>query len=77
MRKEYEPKGLRWIVDYDAKRVRTFLVQSSEDVTLKGLTFVNAGFWTVQLLYSKYLTVDGITIRNNEMDTVPAQMVLI
>lgn len=66
MRREYEPKGLRWIVDYDAKRVRTFLVQSSEDVTLKGLTFVNAGFWTVQLLYSKYLTVDGVTVRNNE-----------
>ena len=66
MRKEYEPKGLRWIVDYDAKRVRTFLVQSSEDITLKGLTFSNAGFWTVQLLYSKYITVDGITIRNNE-----------
>lgn len=66
MRKDYEAKGLRWIVDYDAKRVRTFLVQSSEDVTLKGLTFMNAGFWTVQLLYSKYLTVDGITIRNNE-----------
>ena len=66
MRKEYEPKGLRWIVDYDAKRVRTFLVQSSEDVTLKGLTFSNAGFWTIQLLYSKYLTVDGVTVRNNE-----------
>lgn len=66
MRKEYEKKGLRWIVDYDAKRVRTFLVQSSEDITLKGLTFANAGFWTVQLLYSKYITVDGVTIRNNE-----------
>jgi len=66
MRKDYEAKGLRWIVDYDAKRVRTFLVQSSEDITLKGLTFINAGFWTVQLLYSKFLTVDGITIRNNE-----------
>ena len=66
MRKEYEPKGLRWIVDYDAKRVRTFLVQSSSDVTLKGLTFSNAGFWTVQLLYSDHITVDGITIRNNE-----------
>ncbi len=66
MRKDYEQKGLRWIVDYDAKRVRTFLVQSSEDVTLKGLTFSNAGFWTVQLLYSKYLTVDRVTIRNNE-----------
>jgi polygalacturonase len=66
MRKEYEPKGLRWIVDYDAKRVRTFLVQSSSDVTLKGLTFSNAGFWTIQLLYSDHLTVDGVTIRNNE-----------
>jgi polygalacturonase len=66
MRKEYEAKGLRWIVDYDAKRVRTFLVQSSSDVTLKGLTFSNAGFWTVQLLYSDHLTVDGITIKNNE-----------
>jgi polygalacturonase len=66
MRKEYEPKGLRWIVDYDAKRVRTFLVQSSTDVSLKGLTFLNAGFWTIQLLYSQYLTVDGVTVRNNE-----------
>jgi len=66
MRKEYEPKGLRWIVDYDAKRVRTFLSQSSSDVTLRGLTFSNAGFWTVQLLYSDHLTVDGVTIRNNE-----------
>jgi polygalacturonase len=66
MRKEYDAKGLRWVVDYDAKRVRTFLVQSSQDVTLKGLTFSNAGFWTVQLLYSHNITVDGITIRNNE-----------
>ena len=66
MRKDYDARGLRWIVDYDAKRVRTFLVQSSSDVTLKGLTFSNAGFWTVQLLYSDHLTVDGLTIRNNE-----------
>ncbi|MEI6950022.1 glycosyl hydrolase family 28 protein [Paraflavisolibacter sp. H34] len=66
MRRAYEPKGLRWIVDYDAKRVRTFLCQNSSDVTLRGLTFANAGFWTVQLLYSDHVTVDGITIRNNE-----------
>jgi len=66
MRKDYEAKGLRWIVDYDAKRVRTFLVQSSCDITLRGLTFSNAGFWTVQLLYSDHITVDGITVRNNE-----------
>ena len=66
MRKEYDAKGLRWIVDYDAKRVRTVLVQNSSDITLKGLTFKNAGFWTVQLLYSQQLTVDGVIIKNNE-----------
>ena len=66
MRKEYDAKGLRWIVDYDAKRVRTLLVQNSSDVTVKGLTFKNAGFWTVQLLYSHNLTVDGVVIKNNE-----------
>ena len=65
MRKEYDAKGLRWIVDYDVKRVRSFLVQNSSDITLKGLTFKNAGFWTIQLLYSKQLTVDGVTVKNN------------
>ncbi len=72
MRKEYDTKGLRWIVDYDAKRVRTFLVQKSVDVTLKGLTFKNAGFWTVQLLYSTRLTVDGVIIKNNEDGSGPS-----
>jgi len=72
MRKDYDTKGLRWIVDYDAKRVRTFLVQNSADVTLKGLTFKNAGFWTVQLLYSTRLTVDGVTIKNNEDGSGPS-----
>jgi Glycosyl hydrolases family 28 len=66
MRKEYDPKGLRWIIDYDAKRVRTLLVQNSSDITIKGVTLKNAGFWTVQLLYSNHITVDGIVIRNNE-----------
>lgn len=66
MRREYEQKGLRWIVDYDAKRVRTFLVQSSSDITLQGLTFSNAGFWTIQILYSDHITVDGVTVKNNE-----------
>ncbi|MGN6296617.1 MAG: glycoside hydrolase family 28 protein [Ginsengibacter sp.] len=66
MRKEYDEKGLRWIVDYDAKRVRTVLVQNSSDITLKGFTLKNAGFWTVQLLYSDHVTVDGLIIRNNE-----------
>jgi len=72
MRKDYDTKGLRWIVDYDAKRVRTFLVQNSSDITVKGLTFKNAGFWTVQLLYSTRLTVDGVIIKNNEDGSGPS-----
>ncbi|HEY4334314.1 MAG TPA: glycosyl hydrolase family 28 protein [Puia sp.] len=66
MRKIYDAKGLRWIVDYDAKRVRTLLIQRSTDVTIKNVRFVDAGFWTVQVLYSHYVTVDGIIVRNNE-----------
>ncbi|MBO9204010.1 MULTISPECIES: glycoside hydrolase family 28 protein [Niastella] len=66
MRKEYEQKGLRWIVDYDAKRVRTILVQHATDISIKGITVKNAGFWTVQLLYSSYVIVNGVIIRNNE-----------
>lgn len=66
MRKDYEARGLRWIVDYDAKRVRTILVQNASDITVKDITVKNAGFWTVQLLYSNHITVNGIVIRNNE-----------
>lgn len=65
MRKEYEEKGLRWIIDYDCKRPRTLLISNSEDVIVKDLTFQQAGFWTVQLLYSSYCTVDGVIIQNN------------
>lgn len=65
MRKEYDAKGLRWIVDYDAKRPRTILVQGSSDITLKQLTLQQAGFWTVQLLYSNHVTVDDLLIQNN------------
>ncbi len=71
-RKEYDKKGLRWIVDYDVKRVRTVLVQNASDITLSGLTFKNAGFWTVQLLYSHHLTVNGIIIKNNEDGSGPS-----
>ncbi len=72
MRKDYDTKGLRWIVDYDAKRVRTLLVQNASGIQIKGLTFKNAGFWTVQLLYSHHLTVDGIIIKNNEDGNGPS-----
>jgi len=65
LRKDYEPKGLRWVVDYDAKRPRTVLIAESSDVTLKGLNLQQAGFWTVQVLYSDHITVDGLLIQNN------------
>ncbi|QDA59437.1 glycoside hydrolase family 28 protein [Hymenobacter jejuensis] len=65
LRKDYEKKGLRWIVDYDAKRPRTLLVANSSNVTLKGVTLQRAGFWTVHILYSKNVTADGLVIRNN------------
>lgn len=65
LRKVYSPNGLRWIVDYDCKRPRTLLVANSKNVTIKGLTMQQAGFWTIHILYSSYITVDGVIIRNN------------
>lgn len=66
MRKDYDKKGLRWVVDYDAKRVRTLLVQNAKNITVKNVTFKNAGFWTVQVVYSSFITLDGLIIKNNE-----------
>ncbi|RZL04743.1 MAG: glycoside hydrolase family 28 protein, partial [Hymenobacter sp.] len=65
MRKDYEKKGLRWIVDYDAKRPRLLVMANSSNITLTGVTLQRSGFWTVHVLYSKNVTVDGITVRNN------------
>lgn len=65
MRKDYDKKGLRWIVDYDAKRPRLLVMANSSNITVKGVTLQRSGFWTVHVLYSKNVTVDGITVRNN------------
>ena len=64
-REEYEPKGLRWAVDYDCRRPRLIQVYDSSDVDLSGLTLKRSGFWTVHICYSRNVTVDGLTIRNN------------
>jgi polygalacturonase len=67
LRAAYTPKGLRWASDYDAKRVRLSLIQNSYNVHFGGgLTLKRSGFWTVQVLYSHDIVLDGITIRNNE-----------
>lgn len=65
LREKYTPRGLRWASDYDCKRVRTVLVSESEHITVKDLTLKQAGFWTVHILYSDQVTVDGITVLNN------------
>ncbi len=67
LRATYEPKGLRWASDYDARRPRLILFQDSSDIHLGGgITLKRSGFWTVQVLYSHNITIDGVVIRNNE-----------
>jgi len=67
LRATYEPKGLRWASDYDARRPRLILIQNSSDIQLGGgILLKRSGFWTVQILYSHDVHLDGVTIRNNE-----------
>jgi lysophospholipase L1-like esterase len=67
LRAAYTPKGLRWASDYDARRPRLILFQNSSNVNLGGgITLKRSGFWTVQILYSHDVHLDGVTIRNNE-----------
>jgi polygalacturonase len=65
LRREYEPKGLRWAADYDAERVRLMVIWKSTDVTVENLSLKRSGFWTVQVVYSDHVTVDGIKISDN------------
>jgi polygalacturonase len=65
LRQEYEGKGLRWAADYDSQRVRLLQIFKSDHVEIQGLNLRRSGFWTVHICYSKNVTVDGITIRNN------------
>jgi hypothetical protein len=65
LRREYEPKGLRWASDYDAERVRLMVVWKSSDVKIENLNLRRSGFWTVQVVYSDHITVDAVNIRDN------------
>jgi hypothetical protein len=66
LRREYEPRGLRWASDYDAERVRLMVVWKSSDVTIENLKLKRSGFWTVQVVYSNQVTVDGVKITDNK-----------
>ncbi len=65
MRRQYDAKGLRWIVDYDCKRPRLMLIYNAQNVTVSGLTLKEPGFWTLHICYSTNVIVDGLTIRAN------------
>jgi polygalacturonase len=65
-REDYEPRGLRWAVDYDCPRPRLIQIFKSSNVDLRGLNLRRSGFWTVHICYSRKINVDGLTIRNNE-----------
>lgn len=66
LRREYEPKGLRWASDYDAQRPRLIQIYDSTGVDLSGLMLKRSGFWTIHICYSRRVNVDGVTVRNNE-----------
>jgi polygalacturonase len=67
LRKTYEPRGLRWASDYDARRPRLVQVFDAHDVKIGGgLLLRRSGFWTLHVCYSSDVDVDGVVIRNNE-----------
>lgn len=67
LRAQYEPRGLRWAADYDCRRPRLMLIQNSSNVEVGGgIELKRSGFWTIQILYSHDVHVDGVVIRNNE-----------
>jgi polygalacturonase len=73
LRARYQPRGLRWAADYDCRRPRLLLVQNSSKVDIDGgIELKRSGFWTVQILYSRHVHVDGVLIRNNEGGTGPS-----
>lgn len=66
LRADYDRRGLRWAADYDCQRPRLILIQNSAHVFLGGgILLTRSGFWTVHILYSHDIHVDGIVIRNN------------
>ena len=65
VRLNYDARGLRWAADYDAARVRLMVIWKSADVTVENLSLQRSGFWTVQVVYSNHVTVDGVKISAN------------
>ena len=65
-RGRYDKLGLRWAADYDCKRLRSVVIDSSENITLRDFTSYNAGFWNVHICYSNNVTVENIRIESGD-----------
>ena len=65
MRRDYDPRGLRWAADYDCRRPRLIHVYDSQDVEVSGLNLTRSGFWTLHVCYSRNVKVADLIIRNN------------
>lgn len=65
MRRDYDPKGLRWAADYDCRRPRLIHVYDADAVEVSGLNLARSGFWTVHVCYSRDVKVSDLIIRNN------------
>jgi polygalacturonase len=64
MRPVYESNNLRWAVDYDCKRPRMVVAHNASNLLIQDITLRESPFWTLHILYSEKVTIDGVTIRN-------------
>src|SRR5262249_10153138 len=62
LRRNYDPRGLRWAADYDAQRPRLIQIYKSDNVELLGLTLRRSGFWTVHICYSRSVNPSSSTL---------------
>ena len=65
MRRDYDPRDLRWAADYDCRRPRLIHIYDSDEVEVSGLNLARSGFWTVHVCYSRDVKVSDLIIRNN------------
>lgn len=65
MRRDYDPRDLRWAADYDCRRPRLIHVYDADNVEVSGLNLTRSGFWTVHVCYSRDVKISDLIIRNN------------
>jgi len=66
LRRQYEPRGIRWAADFDCRRPRLIQIFRAANVELSGVRLHRAGFWTIHICYSDHIRVADILVSNNE-----------